>query len=56
MTRLRELITLGVIEKVQVPHPKRKGGFLTCIHLLSTEEKKTNEEDTLEEGSGESRE
>ena len=34
-TRLREMITEKILEKVQVPHPMRKNGTVTCIRLLS---------------------
>ncbi|CAL1696293.1 unnamed protein product [Somion occarium] len=37
-SRLRELMAEGLIEKVQVPHPKRKNAIVTCVRLLSPPE------------------
>ena len=44
MTRLRELMAQGLIEKVQVPHPRRKKAFVTCLRLLSVDVKIPEEE------------
>ncbi|KAI0786110.1 hypothetical protein C8Q75DRAFT_304194 [Abortiporus biennis] len=46
-TRLRELMAQGLIEKVQVPHAKRKNALVTCIRLLNPEEKATEEEEMV---------
>lgn len=34
LTRIRELMAQGVLEKVQVPNPRNKSGFVTCFRLL----------------------
>ncbi|KAH8100488.1 hypothetical protein BXZ70DRAFT_937413 [Cristinia sonorae] len=49
MTRMRELMAQGVIEKVQAPHPRKKSGYIPCFRLLSAGDDKVAEEEAEDE-------
>ncbi|THH29725.1 hypothetical protein EUX98_g4460 [Antrodiella citrinella] len=45
LTRMRELMAQGVLEKVQVPSPRNKSGFVTCFRLMAADGQKVVDEE-----------